>query len=84
MAEILMLFAAFFVGLLTDWVWTKCIKCVQDHQAIWAANWSAGIYLCGVFSTLIIIEKNPWMILAYIIGGYIGTYVGVKHHNKLV
>lgn len=82
MADILMLLAAFVVGLVTDWVWTRCIKCVQDHKAIAAANWSAGIYLCGVFSTLIIVEKNVWLIGAYILGGYLGTYWGVKYHSK--
>jgi hypothetical protein len=68
-------------GILTDWVWTRCLVSVQKKNAFWAANWSVGIYLCGVLSTLMIAEKNIPAIIAYIVGGYIGTYLGVKYHK---
>lgn len=77
-----MIVVAFIIGMLTDWVWTRCIKSVAEKNAFWSANWSIAIYACGIFSTALIVDKNVYGIAAYLIGGYIGTYFGVKYGGE--
>lgn len=74
-----MIVIAFFIGLLTDLVWTRCIKSVAEKNAFWSANWSIAIYACGIFSTTLIVEKDIYGIIAYLVGGYLGTFIGVKY-----
>lgn len=78
-----MIIIGFIIGLLTDWIWTRCIKNVSAHNPFWAANWSVGIYMCGIVSTMLIVEKDIGGILAYLVGGYVGTYLGVKYGGNL-
>lgn len=75
----IMILVAFVVGLITDWVWTKYFRSVSLHNAFSAANWSLGIYLCGVFATYLLVDKEYVAMAGYMIGGYIGTYFAVKH-----
>jgi hypothetical protein len=42
-----------------------------------AANLSAVLYLCTIVSTVLIVEKCFLAVAAYILGGWIGTYVVV-------
>ena len=71
--------SAFLMGLITDWVWTKYFKTVAQHRALAAANWSLGIYLCSLFATTLLIDKQYDGIIAYMVGGWIGTFFAVKH-----
>jgi hypothetical protein len=75
----MMIFIAFIVGLITDWVWTKYFRSVAEHKAFVAANWSIAIYLCGVFATYLLVDKEYFAMAAYLFGGYIGTYFAIKH-----
>jgi len=75
----LMITIAFIVGLITDWVWAKYFRNVAKHNAFAAANWSVAIYLCGVFATYLLVDKEYAAMVSYMIGGYLGTYFAVKH-----
>lgn len=78
-----MILIAFVVGLVTDWVWTFYFKSVARHAAFQAANWSVGIYLCNVFGTYLLVDKEYIAMAAYILGGFLGTYFAVKYgENK--
>lgn len=70
--------AAFICGLFMDITWTRCVHCVQHSQAVKAANLSAILYTFTIVSTILIVEQNFAAVVAYALGGWIGTYVAVK------
>jgi len=76
---------AFLSGFLMDIVWTVCVDAVTSKKPLTAANFSALLYLCTVVSTVLIVERCFVAVTAYIIGGWIGTYVVVRrrleHHR---
>jgi hypothetical protein len=58
---------------------------IAASKAFAAANWSIATYFCGVFATYLIIDKDYAAIIAYVIGGYFGTYYAViQGSNKMV
>ncbi len=69
---------AFLSGFLMDIVWTVCVDAVTSKKPLTAANFSALLYLCTIVSTVLIVERCFAAVAAYIIGGWIGTYVVVK------
>lgn len=74
---------AFTVGFITDIVWARYFRTVADHKAVSAANWSVAIYLCGVYATYLLIDKEYMAMLAFACGGYLGTYLTVRYgENK--
>jgi hypothetical protein len=72
---------AFLCGFLMDIVWTLCVDAVTCRKPLTAANFSALLYLCTIVSTVLIVEKCIAAVVAYIIGGWIGTYVVVKRRR---
>lgn len=72
---------AFLCGFLMDIVWTLCVDAVTRRKPLTAANFSALLYLCTIVSTVLIVEKCFTAVVAYIIGGWIGTYVVVKRRR---
>lgn len=78
----MMILIAFIVGLATDLFWTKCVHNVAEKNALWAANWSIMIHVCGLFATYLLIDKDYIAIVAYIVGGYLGTFLTVKYGSK--
>lgn len=72
---------AFLCGFLMDIVWTLCVDAVTCRKPLTAANFSALLYLCTIVSTVLIVEKCFAAVVAYIIGGWIGTYVVVKRRR---
>lgn len=75
---ILYIVGAFLLGLATDWIWTKWMQNVSAKQAVWAANWSVLVYIVGLMYTMLIIQQAWIPIVAYLVGGWIGTYFAVK------
>jgi hypothetical protein len=72
---------AFLCGFLMDIVWTMCVDAVTCRKPLTAANFSALLYLCTIVSTVLIVEKCIAAVVAYIIGGWLGTYVVVKRRR---
>jgi hypothetical protein len=58
-----------------DVIWTLCVDAVTKKKPVTAANFSAALYLCTVVSTVLIVEKHFIAVAAYIVGGWIGTYI---------
>jgi hypothetical protein len=79
---ILLVALAFVCGFLMDLVWTLCVDAVTRKKPLLAANMSALLYLCTIVSTILIVEKCFVAVAAYIIGGWIGTYLVVKRRRK--
>lgn len=69
---------AFLVGLGTDLIWSRWLIAISEKRAFHAANWSVLIYLCSFIATYLIIKQELTPIICYLVGGYIGTYVGVS------
>ena len=76
--NIFLYLGAFSLGFLMDWVYAKYVSYTAEKEPIKAANYSFLIYVFGILYTLMIIDKQFYMIGAYLIGGYLGTYYGVK------
>jgi hypothetical protein len=72
---------AFLCGFLMDVIWTLCINAVTGKKPLMAANYSALLYLCTIVSTVLIVEKCFTAVAAYIIGGWLGTYLVVARRG---
>lgn len=68
----------FLAGVGTDFIWAKYVHAISKHKAFAAANWSIAIHLCSLFATVLLIDKAYMAIIAYLVGGYIGTFCAVK------
>ena len=73
---------AFLSGLALDLLWVRCISDVQQRRAFSAASIGVLLYLCTVLSTVLIVEKCVAACCAYAVGGWIGTYLGVRGRKK--
>lgn len=69
---------AFIAGFLLDILWVLCIASVQKREALRAANIGAMLYACSVLSTVLIVEQYFMACAAYAVGGWLGTYIGIK------
>lgn len=69
---------AFISGFLLDVVWALCVYAIGQRRVIVAANLSVVLYLCTIVSTILIVEKCVTAVVAYAIGGWIGTYTVVR------
>lgn len=72
---------AFLCGFLMDVIWTLCVNAVTGKKPLTAANYSALLYLCTIVSTVLIVEKCFAAVAAYIIGGWLGTYLVVARRG---
>lgn len=72
---------AFVCGFGMDVVWTLCVDAVQIRRPITAANLSALLYVLQIVSTILIVEKCFVAVAAYILGGWIGTYLVVRYRS---
>ena len=69
---------AFACGFLMDVLWTLCVAAVTNKKPIIAANTSVALYICTLVSTVLIVEKCFIAVAAYMVGGWIGTYIVVR------
>lgn len=74
---ILLCIIAFFLGLATDWIWTRWMQNVAVRNRIFAANWSVLVYVMSFLFTLLVVEQAWVPIGLYLVGGWIGTYLAV-------
>lgn len=70
--------AALLLGFVFEVLWVGCIAAVQNRAPIAAANIGLLLYLCTVFSTVLVVEQSFYGCSAFALGGWLGVYVGVK------
>lgn len=72
-----------WLGIGTDYAWTRWALASTNHQAVIAANWSVMIFVCGLMYTIQIVERNWVGVLLYIIGCWIGTFMAVRKKDAV-
>lgn len=73
-----MKFLLVFLGMAGyDFVWTELTKAIAVKRAIRAAMMSAVLLTVGALCVIEYI-KDPWLIIAAGMGGFVGTYWSVK------
>ena len=82
MTDVGIFFLAFLTGALLDYVWTRCVESVQQRRAALAAHLAVVLYLCTLFSTVLIVEQCVPAVIAYGLGNWVGTYYAVKRSHK--
>jgi lipid-A-disaccharide synthase-like uncharacterized protein len=70
-----------FAMAIADWCWTKYMLHAAAHRAVPAAFWSMAIIGVSAFSVTSYVEDKR-LILAALIGAWIGTYYAVVHTKK--
>jgi len=73
---------AFVCGFLMDALWSLCISAVTCKRPLMAANLSAALYVCTIVSTVLIVERCFTAVAAYVIGGWLGTYLVVARRAR--
>jgi hypothetical protein len=82
MTDVGMFFLAFLAGTVLDFTWTLCVECVQQRRAALAAHLAVVLYVCTLFSTVLIVEQCVPAVIAYGLGNWVGTYYAVKRSRK--
>jgi len=80
--SLLVISAAFVCGFLMDALWTLAVDAVTSRRPLTAANLSVVLYVCTIVSTVLIVEKCFVAVAAYIVGGWLGTYVVVARRCR--
>jgi tryptophan-rich sensory protein len=78
----MLILIAFIIGLITDVVWATWTRYISEKRPLGAANISVMIYVCGLFYTLMIVDKQVTPVAAYLLGGWIGTYLTVWYSKE--
>jgi hypothetical protein len=82
MTDVGMFFLAFLAGAVLDFTWTLCVESVQQRRAALAAHLAVVLYVCTLFSTVLIVEQCVPAVIAYGLGNWVGTYYAVKRSHK--
>ena len=69
---------ALVLGFVSDMVWARLVIAAGAGRARDAANWSLLVFVCGVGYTLMISGKHSALLLIFMVGMWLGMYVGVK------
>ena len=69
--------AAFLAMFFTDMFYTYYLSAIEKNRAVMASIWAVVLYL---FGALIVVgyTRDVWILVPAVIGGVLGTYVGVK------
>lgn len=67
--------------ILTDIVWGVYIKAVGDNKSLRAGLFSSLIMIFGAFSVISYTQDHR-LLIAAIIGAFIGTVISVQFHKK--
>jgi len=67
----------FIIDLIASYTWGKCVKAVEENQAIAAALWGGGLYVASS-ATVLSYNQNVWLLIPAILGSMVGTYLSVK------
>jgi len=78
---IVLTIALFFVGIFGDFAWAKWSENCSKKKPYLAANWSFMIYVFSLAYTMSIVEGKWQLVIAYLIGSYIGTVLAVKSNK---
>jgi O-antigen ligase len=71
--------AAFFIGVVTDFVWCRWMQNVANKKKFMAASYSVMVGVIALIYTSIIIA-NAWLPVAcYLAGCFVGTYNAVEN-----
>jgi hypothetical protein len=68
---------AFLILTVTDVCWAKYTKNTAGDNAVSAANWAVCLFLLGGLA-VVGYTTNPVLLIPSAIGGWVGTYIGVK------
>ena len=69
--------AAFLAMFFTDMFYTYYLTAIEKNRAGMASVWAGVLYLLGA---LIVVgyTRDVWLLVPAVLGGIVGTYVGVK------
>lgn len=69
--------AAFLAMFFTDMFYTYYLSAIEKNRAVMASIWAGVLYL---FGALIVVgyTRDVWILVPAVMGGVLGTYVGVK------
>lgn len=73
----LMSLFVFIATCFMDYYWAVCVKHVTDKNAISSAN-TAVYYWTATALVTVAYVKDPWYIIPFLAGTWVGTYVAVK------
>lgn len=74
-------FLAVFVSLtVVDAAWALYLISMQKYQAARAGFWGAFIVAVGAYATISYVH-DPRLLIAAVLGGFVGTYATVKYHH---
>ena len=82
MTDAAVFFLAFLAGAAMDFTWAMCVESVQQRRAALAANLAVVLYVCTLFSTVLIVEKHVPAVVAYGLGNWVGTFYAVKRSHR--
>jgi len=74
-------FVIFIISFFVDIFYVFWVRKTVDRNAIKAANYSVMIFLCSSITILGIIEINNILLLAAILGFWLGTFLGIKLYD---
>lgn len=66
------------LGLISDYVYACYMIAVTQRRPFAAANWSLIFTVLWLALALSIVVKSTPLISAYLVGGYIGTYLATR------
>lgn len=78
--DILYVIFAFCAGLGSDFFYAEWTKATIDKKPLHATNWTLLSHLVTIACTLMIINDEPYMVGAYVLGACFGTYISVKRN----
>jgi hypothetical protein len=78
----MILLFAFICGFFMDVLWTLCVAAVTAKKPATAAHFSVALYICTFVSTILIVEKCFAAVAAYVVGGWLGTYITVRRRMR--
>lgn len=76
---------AFLAGFPSAWAWGKYLRAVQNDLAGISAWWDTVIGLLGTVLALTLwrlSNDNPVVLVSYVLGNGLGTYVVVQHNAR--
>ncbi len=82
MPWLIVVMLAFVCGFFMDVTWAACINAVTYKRPLMAANLSAALYVCTIVSTVLVVERCFAAVAAYVIGGWLGTYLVVARRAR--
>ena len=74
---------AFFLYLISDYVWALCISATSSGRFGAAGGWAAALHLLHALGVLVVVA-SPWACIPMAIGGGIGTLLATLNKRQVV